>query len=113
MRVLRLHSALALVLNPGALIWQAALFLAAFAVYSLIDFGEHFELPPDETGARPDWVTRLYFTCVTQFAISTPGEMFPKTSLGRALAWTHGTASIVQALSLFSFTLHRHAASAA
>ena len=104
----RLHTPLALGVNPGGLIYHLALFLVFFTVYSLIDFKAHFALPPDLANPEPqnpDWTTRLYFTGVVQYAVSTPGEMMPVSPLGRALVWTHITASIVQALTLVSMAL--------
>jgi hypothetical protein len=95
---------LGLGVNSGALLYHLGLFAVFYGVYSLIDFGKHYALPADQTD-RPDWVTRLYFTGVVQYAVSTPGEMAPITPLGRTLTWMHITASIVQALALVAFSL--------
>ena len=87
--------------NPGGLLFHFILFAVFFVVYSFIDFRHHFSRPQDQPDA-PDWITRLYFTGVVQFAVSAPGEMAPITPFGRALVWMHITASIAQALTLFS-----------
>jgi hypothetical protein len=101
--MLRLHTPLAMGVNPGGLIYHVVLFFVFFVIYSSIDFKKHFAVPSDYSDPEPenpDWVTRLYFTGVTQYAVSAPGEMVPITPFGRALIWTHITASILQALTL-------------
>jgi hypothetical protein len=67
------------------LLYNIILFVIFVAIYHLIDFRRHFDLPEH---TPPTTHSILYYTFMTQAQVMA-GEISPKTNLGRQLLVVH------------------------
>lgn len=83
-----------------ALVYNLVVMSVALLVYSVINFGKHYEVQGEEGRTTTPFLTRAYHAVMTHVA-GGGNDVVPRTSTGRVLLASHALASWLQVMFVF------------